>query len=193
MATLRSVFNFGKWKSIYKDEGDYAGRTIIQRSDYSFKLHQAKFIKERLKVIDMAKGRKSMKKDPITPGERTQLRAVLGGINWLQRETRPDQAGNASIGMSRILKATVQDLCDANISVAQVKADPYLGIIIPSIPISEIKWATIQDASFANGEDNRSQAGFLVGATTQAMWENLPAPFAVLSSIKKSPIFKCLL
>ena len=75
-----------------------------------------------------------MKKEEITPGERTQLRTLLGGINWVQRETRPDQAGNASIGMTRILKATVQDLCDANTSVAQLKEDRYLGIIIPSIP-----------------------------------------------------------
>ena len=48
-----------------------------------------------------------MKTEEIAPGERTQLRAVLGGINWVQRETRPDQSGNASTGMSRILKATV--------------------------------------------------------------------------------------
>ena len=100
--------------SIYKDEGDHAGRIIIQRVDYSFKIHQAKFIRERLKVIEIPKGRKSKKKEEITPGERTQLRAILGGINWVQRETRADQSGNACIGMSRILKATVQDLCDAN-------------------------------------------------------------------------------
>ena len=104
-----------------------------------------------------------MKKEEITPGARTQLRAVLGGINWVQRETRPDQAGNASIGMSRILKATVQDLCDANTSVAQLKADPYLGIIIPSIPLHQVRWATIQDASFGNAKENKRQAGYLVG------------------------------
>ena len=45
MASARKMFKFGKWKSIYGDEGDYAGRTIIQRKDYSFKIHQAKFIK----------------------------------------------------------------------------------------------------------------------------------------------------
>ena len=99
----------------------------------------------------------------------------------MQRETRPDQSGNASIGMSRILKATVQDLCDANTSVTQLKEDPYLGLIIPSIPLSELKWATIQDASFGNAKENKSQAGFLVGATTTALWKKLPAPFALIS------------
>ena len=85
MSTLRNIFKFGKWKSIYKDEGDYAGRTIIQRSDHSFKIDQAKFIKERLKQIEIAKGRKSMKKEEITAGERTQLRAVLGGIKLVAK------------------------------------------------------------------------------------------------------------
>ena len=122
-----------------------------------------------------------MKKEEITPGERTQLRAVLGGINWVQREKRPDQAGNASIGMSRTLKATVQYLCDANTSVAQLKADPFLGIIIPSIALHRVRWATIQDASIGNAKENKSQAGYLVGGTTQELWKNLPAPFALIS------------
>ena len=124
MTSLRNIFKFGKCKSIYKEEGDYVGRTIIQRSHHSFKIHQAKFIKERLKPIQIATGRKSMKKEKVVHGERIKLRAVLGGINWVQRETRPDQAGNASIGMSSFLQATVQDLCDANAAVAQLKEDP---------------------------------------------------------------------
>ena len=62
MTSSRNVFTLRKWKSIYKDEGDYAVRTLVQRSDYSFQIHQAKFIEERLKQIEIAKGRKSMKK-----------------------------------------------------------------------------------------------------------------------------------
>ena len=30
MAKLQKTFKFGKWKSIYNSEGDYAGRTVIQ-------------------------------------------------------------------------------------------------------------------------------------------------------------------
>ena len=34
MAKLQKTFKFGKWKSIYNSEGDYAGRTVIQDQSY---------------------------------------------------------------------------------------------------------------------------------------------------------------
>ena len=73
---LKKAFNFGKWKSIYKDEGDYCGRTVIQYSDYGFKIHQAKFVEERLQPINILKGRRSDKKSETTDAEKSQLRAV---------------------------------------------------------------------------------------------------------------------
>eukprot|EP00959_Pyramimonas_sp_CCMP1952_P235039 4911475-Pyramimonas_sp.AAC.1 len=90
MRCLQQRFRFGKWKTIYGSEGDYAGRTIQQHKDYGFHIHQAKFVVERLSPISIPKGRKSNKNDPTTDGEQSQLRAVWGGVNWVQRETRPD-------------------------------------------------------------------------------------------------------
>ena len=181
MQQLRSTLKFGKWKSIYNGEGDYAGRTIKQLSDYSFHLHQAKFVKERLTAIDIAKGRRSNKKAATSPGEKSQLRAVLGSCNWVQRETRPDASALTSLCMSRINESTVQDLVDANECVRVLKQNPHLGIVIPHIAPKELRWASIQDASWANAAQNHSQIGFLVGATTQALWLNQAAPFAMIS------------
>ena len=128
MDTLRQVFKFGKWKSIYGGEGDYAGRTISQDRSYGIYIHQAKFIQERLAPIAMARGRRSDKKAETTDGEKKQLRAVWGSINWVQRETRPDVSAAASLGMGSINHSTVSDLCDANAAVEQLKAAPYLGL-----------------------------------------------------------------
>ena len=181
MAKLQKTFKFGKWKSIYGDEGDYAGRTLMQCKDYGFKIHQAKFIEERLEPINIPKGRKSDKTVETSPGEKSQLRAVWGAVNWVQRETRPDVSGISSLGMGRILKSTVQDLCDANDCVAILKKEPYLGIIIPHIAPSKLRWATIQDASWANATEDKSQGAFLVGATTPELWKNQAAPFGLVS------------
>ena len=161
-----------------KGEGDYAGRTIAQLPDYSFKIHQAKFIKERLVPVEIAKGRKSDKKAETSPGEKSQLRAVLGSCNWVQREARPDASALTSLCMSRVNESTVQDLCDANECVQIVKKDPHLGLVIPHIPPKQLRWATIQDASWANAAENHSQGAFLVGATTRASWDNQAAPHA---------------
>ena len=44
-----------------------------------------------------------------------------------------------------------------------------------------MRWATVQDASWANAAEDHSQGAFLVGATSPGLWNNLPSPFALLS------------
>ena len=83
--------------------------------------------------------------------------------------------------MGKILVSTVQDLCDANECVRILKDQPFLGIIIPHIAPSQLRWATIQDASWANASGQRSQGAFLVGATTIELWQNKAAPFGIIS------------
>ena len=90
MAKLKKTFKFGKWKSIYNSEGGYAGRTGRQDQSYGFHVLQAKFVQERLSPIVIPRGRRSDKKSETTGGEKRQLRAVWGSVNWVQQETRPD-------------------------------------------------------------------------------------------------------
>ena len=86
MAKLQKTFKFGKWKSIYNSEGDYAGRAVIQDQSYGFHVHQAKFVQERLSLIVILRGRRSDKKSEFTEGEKRQLRAVWCSVNWVQRD-----------------------------------------------------------------------------------------------------------
>ena len=83
--------------------------------------------------------------------------------------------------MSRINISTVQDLCDVNDCVDMLKKTPDLGYLLPHIPPQELRWATIQDASWATAVEDKSQGAFLVGATTKALWNNKPADFALVS------------
>ena len=81
MVKLQKTFKFGKWKSIYNSEGDYASRTVIQDQSYGFHIHQAKFVRERLSPIVIPKGRRSDKKSETSDGEKRQFRAVWGSVN----------------------------------------------------------------------------------------------------------------
>ena len=180
MVKLQKTFKFGKWKSFYDSEGDYAGRIVIQDKSYGFHIHQAKFVRERLSQIVIPKGRSSDKETETSDGEKRQLRDVWGSVYWVQRETRPDVSALASLGMGSINRSTMQDLCDAN-TVERLKAEPYLGIKLPHIPLHKVRWATIQDASWANAAEDHSQGAFLVGATSVELWDNAPSPFALLS------------
>ncbi len=53
----------------------------------------AKLIKERLKPISLARGELANRERETTPAEKSQLRAALGGLNWVQREVRPVASG----------------------------------------------------------------------------------------------------
>ena len=136
---MTQTFKFGNWKSIYDSEGGYAGRTV--------QIHQAKFVRERLSPIVIPKGRRSDKNSETSDGEKKQLRVVWSSVNWVQGETRPDVSALASRGMGSITRSTVQDLCDANTAVERLKAEPFLGIKLPHIPIHKVRWAAVQDAS----------------------------------------------
>ena len=181
MAKLRKNLKFGKWKSIYNSEGDYAGRTVIQDQSYGFHVHQATFVQERLSPVVIPRGRRLDKKPETTEGEKRQLRAVWGSVDWVHRETRPDVSALASLGMGSLNHSTVQNLCDANVAVDRLKAEFFLGVKLPHIPIHQVRWAIVQDASWANAAEDHSQGAFLFGATSPGLWNNLTSPFALLS------------
>ena len=150
MAKLQKTFKFGKWKSIYNSQRDHAGRTFIQDQASGFHVHQAKFVQERLFPVVIPRGRRSDKKFETTDGKKRQLRAVWSSANRVQRETRPGVSALASLGMGSLNHSTVQDLCDANMAVERLRAEPSLGVKLPHIPIHQVRWAAVQDASWAN-------------------------------------------
>ena len=161
-----------------QQEGDHAGRTVIQDQSYGFHIHQAKFVCERLSPIVIPKGRRSNKKSETIDGEKKQLRAVWG---FCQLGPTRDVSALASLGMGSINRSDVQDLCDANTAVEGFKAERYLGIKLPHIPLHKVRWATIEDASWASAAEGHSQGAFLVGAMSMELWNNAPSPFALLS------------
>lgn len=123
----------------------------------------------------------AIKTAPTTDQEKSQLRAALGSTNWVQRESRLDAAADSSLLMSNLNNSTVQDLCDCNIMIKRLQDEPDLGIILLAIPLKDVKWASIQDASWNNAKENHSQAGYIAGVTTKALWESKKAPFGILS------------
>ena len=143
------------------------------------------FVQERLSPIVIPGGRRTDKKSETPDGDKSQLRAVWSSIKWVQRETRPDVSALASLGMGSLNHSTVQNLCDANAAAGRLKAEPFLGIKLPHIPIHQVRWAAVQDASWADAAEDHSQGAFLLGAASPGLWNNFPSPFASLSHKKR--------
>ena len=115
-----------------------------------------------------------------TDFEKTQLLAALGSTNWVQRGSRLDVADGSFILVSQLNTGAVGDPFQAYSVIKRLEGNPELGIILPSIPLKEVKRAVIQDLSWKNVGEGHSHRGFLFGVTTHELLHSCPAPFDIL-------------
>ena len=64
---------------------------------------------EGFKLIFLSKERLSWKKDPMSSEETKELRVLIGQLNWLAMQARPDILFQCCELMSKINSATVED------------------------------------------------------------------------------------
>ncbi|CAK8987801.1 Retrovirus-related Pol polyprotein from transposon RE1 (Retro element 1) (AtRE1) [Includes: Protease RE1 [Durusdinium trenchii] len=140
METLRQRFDFGKFALLEQEpEGaGFNGRRIKQKGD-EFQIDMMKFVSERLHPVKMKAGRASCPKEPATEEEKEAVRAAVGRKSDM-----------------------VQDVLDLNKAISQVKENEDLALRIQSIPLEELSWGVVTDASYANVCKGKSQGAFAV-------------------------------
>ena len=180
MTELRHTFEFGKWRDIFGDIGDFAGRQIQQNVNGMIEVHQEKFITERLKPVMLSKARRLDKSSRCSPDEHRAFRGIVGSLLWAARESRPDLAGSAVALSTKLQQPVIDDIIKAN-KVCKVATDlPRLPIRIWPLSISSITWVTIGDASWANGPGGKTQGGYIIGTSTPALESGAVAPVSLL-------------
>ncbi|CAK9011962.1 Retrovirus-related Pol polyprotein from transposon RE2 (Retro element 2) (AtRE2) [Includes: Protease RE2 [Durusdinium trenchii] len=174
MKQPRTKYTFGKYVALReeKDGCAFNGRRIRQLPDGGYLVDMQKFIEERLRPVDLEKGRKSQKKEPATPEEVSMARATCGALNWLSREGRPDASGPSSLMASKLSKLTVEDLVQLNQVVDNLKEHAAMSLKIQ--PLKKMRMSVVTDASFANNGFH-SQGGHLVLAHERELRDGLPA------------------
>jgi len=111
--------------------------------------------------IEIENNRQRTPNAEVTENERTQLRALLGGLQWLVTQTRVDGMIDVNLLQSCVTTATVETLQAANKILRKLRQGPtrmYNRKI--EGPIHLVAWS---DASWANRRDGKSTGGFLVG------------------------------
>ncbi|CAE7818610.1 RE1 [Symbiodinium sp. CCMP2592] len=168
---LQKVFQFGKFEPLMGNPNgvSFNGRRIKQHQNFGLEIDMVKFVTERLSPVSLAKGRKSNPKELANQSEIGQLRAVIGSLNWCARECRPDAAAAASLGAASFPNPTIQDILDVNRAVETVKSRPELSIKIQPIPVKDLCWGVISDASFANAHGGGSQGAYGILAYHQGL------------------------
>ena len=119
-------FPFGEWQKIVeRPEGiSYCGKEIVlekEKGENVVVLRQRGFVDGRLETIPLSKERKTDLDAAVTSDEQTDFRSVLGALQWLATQSRPDIAFGVNQLQKRVNILTVRDLEVANQLVRIVK------------------------------------------------------------------------
>ena len=158
MRRICEVFKIGRHEA---DSFIYTGLNI-GKTDGSITLDQVTYI-ESLVVPDVKDFCGSVKAMSLVKKEHTLFRKVVGQLNWIARQTRPDMCFDI-MEMSMKLKEPIKnDLVRASKAMKAAKMDE-VRIIFPGL-ISEVKIFTFSDAAFANLADSVSSGrGYVIFA-----------------------------
>ena len=87
---LKQAFNFREWKESTgdgeKSKLEYCGASLEQYQPHCWKLHHAEYL-QKVKPIPLQKGRNP--EDELTTRELTQLRGLLGSLQWPAVQSSP--------------------------------------------------------------------------------------------------------
>ena len=170
---LREKFPFRKWKH---GAGTFCGAELSQCSETNaINVSQEEFADK------LEKPKLRNKESPlmqITPEEASSLKSVLGGALWLAKETRPDLAVQVSQGQQLLPSPTLGEARTVGNVVRRAKQYKTLSWKILPIPFHDLRICLHTDAAFANAKKQGTQAGYLVGITTDEMQAGKPAPWS---------------
>ena len=170
---LRATFPFRKWKH---GAGTFCGAELSQcPNTHAITVSQEEFAEK------LEKPKLRNKESPlmqITPEEASSLKSVLGGALWLAKETRPDLAVQVSQGQQLLPSPTLGEARTVGNVVRRAKQYKNLSWKILPIPFHDLRICLHTDAAFANAKKQGTQAGYLVGITTDDMQAGKPAPWS---------------
>ena len=135
----------------------YTGFKITQDST-GILLDQTEYVQKNLEALPLEPSRAKEKDAFLTESELTDLRHMVGGINWVVRATRPDLSFDLIDLSTKFKCGKVSDLNRARKIILNLKASPCK-IFFPKLDTSNLSFVVYTDASFANINDGCGSIG----------------------------------
>ena len=178
-SAITTRFKFGEWE---KGKFVQCGVNIEQREDFSFKVSQPEFL-EQVSEIYIPKQRSKDLEASASPEEQKQMRSVLGCLAWHAGQLAMELSAPTGLLLSKVPKAQVTDLLEANKLLKKAKARQGQCMIIHTLNKDDLMLTTWVDAAYGNRPDLSSTKGVLIGCTDSRILQG------ELSQV--NPIFWC--
>ena len=131
----------------------------MKQSSKGIEIDQESYIKS-LNEVEVSHKKAKLRNNILNDEEVHKFRSVIGQLNWIGTQTRPDISYDVCSLSTMLNKCTVGDMIDANKVVKRVKTD-QVRIVIPTLK-NGLNLICYSDASFANLNDYGSQGGFII-------------------------------
>lgn len=116
MEKLKEKYKMGKFQF---GNGRFCGKNYTNHPDGSITITQENFVQEKISTIPLTPERRRLRYSKCTAEEISALRALLGSLSWLTKETRPDIAGRVALLQQTLPVPRVRDLVEANLIAAE--------------------------------------------------------------------------
>lgn len=152
------------------DKLEYCGSTVAKIGDNHWKVNHEKYMAKQ-KPISMPKDR--LHQDlPVTGSERTQLRGLLGALQWPTLQTSPHLQAGVSLLCGEVTKATTKTLEAANKLLRFAKSNADVGLEFRYLAEKEnVTFVIYSDANFACRSDLSSQGGYMIAMVPREVSE----------------------
>ena len=139
----------------------YIGLNLTTTGDGNITVDQHQYC-ATLCPMKLSKTRTMMKTSDLSEEEKAEYRALVGQLNWIATQTRPDISFDIGELSTSTSKARVLDAIRLNKVIERVKTD-NVRLVIPNLkPLSMCHIECYADASFANLPDQGSQGGYII-------------------------------
>ena len=156
---LHELFSFRMWEE--SSTLQYCGCKIV-KDDTCISLKQTDYITKQ-KPITLPAARKADSQSPLNQKETTQLRALIGALQWSSTQSSPYLQCSISQLAGRVSKATVSVIDQGNKILRMAKANSDVTLQYSNLgDIDDITFVTNADAAYPNHDDLTSQRGYLL-------------------------------
>jgi hypothetical protein len=164
-STLMTAF---RWTPLEEHTFKQCGVLVEQPGDMIVQ-HQDEYIAS-LGEIDLKPERSKLLNSTVTDQERTELRALLGGMQWLVGQSMVYGNVDVNLLQSDVATATVETLLTANKVLRKLRQSPNR-LYTKKISADILHLAAWSDARWANRKSGNSTGGFLMEFVDLKSWK----------------------